>query len=100
LKMHQWPGNIRELRNVIERSVILTSGTIVEADSLPFELHVQAKVTQGGEKLLSAFSMASAEMLHMQKVLNHTKGNKAEAARLLDIGIATLYRKMEEYKMK
>ncbi len=46
---------------------------------------------------LSAFAMASIEKLHIQKVLNYTKGNKAEAARLLEIGIATLYRKMEEY---
>ncbi|RYD95798.1 MAG: hypothetical protein EOP54_15155, partial [Sphingobacteriales bacterium] len=42
---------------------------------------------------------ASVEKLHIQKVLNHTKGNKAETARLLNIGIATLYRKMEEYKI-
>lgn len=100
LKKYQWPGNIRELRNVIERGVILTSGTVLEADSLPVELHLQANRSQSEGKILSAFSMASAEMLHIQKVLNHTKGNKAEAARLLDIGIATLYRKMDEYKMK
>lgn len=100
LKDYLWPGNIRELRNVIERSVILTTGNILEADSLPFELHIQSKPVGTGGKLLSAFSMASAEMLHIQKVLNHTKGNKTEAARLLEIGIATLYRKMDEYKMK
>lgn len=100
LKTYHWPGNIRELRNVIERGVILTSGTVLEPDSLPFELQIQTNDAQSDNKVLSAFSMASAEMLHIQKVLNHTKGNKAEAARLLDIGIATLYRKIDEYKIK
>ena len=47
----------------------------------------------------SAFSLASSEKLHLQKVLNYTNGNKAEAARLLEIGIATLYRKIDEYKL-
>ena len=46
---------------------------------------------------ISAFSMQSIEKLHIQKVLNYTKGNKAETARLLEIGIATLYRKIEEF---
>ena len=51
------------------------------------------------KKTFSAFSMQSVEKLHIQKVLNYTKGNKAETARLLEIGIATLYRKLEEYKI-
>jgi transcriptional regulator with PAS, ATPase and Fis domain len=51
------------------------------------------------DKSMSAFSMASAEKIHLQKVLNYTNGNKAEAARLLEIGIATLYRKIDEYKL-
>ncbi|RZJ59362.1 MAG: sigma-54-dependent Fis family transcriptional regulator [Flavobacterium sp.] len=99
LKSHQWPGNIRELRNVIERGVILTTGATLTADSLPYELRHNTEATRPGGNFLSAFSMASVEKLHIQKVLNHTKGNKAETARLLNIGIATLYRKMEEYKI-
>ena len=43
--------------------------------------------------------MTSAEKLHLQKVLNHTGGNKSEAARLLEIGVSTLYRKIDEYKL-
>jgi len=50
--------------------------------------------------LLSAFSMQSVEKLHIQKVLNYTKGNKAETARLLEIGVATLYRKLDEYNIQ
>jgi DNA-binding NtrC family response regulator len=94
LETYHWPGNIRELRNVIERSVILVSGDILTLEVLPYEMQHQ---TDNINKTLSAFSMQSVEKLHIQKVLNYTKGNKAETARLLEIGIATLYRKLDEY---
>lgn len=97
LEVYQWPGNIRELKNVIERSVILCSGTVLSTDLLPYEM--QQEQSKNG-KSLSAFSMQSVEKLHIQKLLNYTKGNKAEAARLLEIGIATLYRKLEEYNIQ
>lgn len=98
LKHHPWKGNIRELRNVIERSVILTDGPKLELISLPSDFqNVNSNISD--HKSLSAFSLASAEKIQIQKTLNYTKGNKAEAARLLEIGIATLYRKIEEYKI-
>lgn len=96
LENNPWKGNIRELKNVIERSVILADGDLLDLDSLPVDLQYGKLNTQQ----LSAFSMASAEKLHIQKILNHTGGNKAETARLLEIGIATLYRKMELYKIQ
>lgn len=100
LRNHPWKGNIRELRNVIERSVILTDSSELEIDSLPLDISVYNNEKDSSQtKIMSAFSMASAEKMQIQKVLNHTKGNKAEAARLLEIGIATLYRKVEEYKI-
>ena len=94
LENYSWPGNIRELKNIIERSVILSSGDTLTSDVLPYEMQHQAEKST---KSMSAFSMQSIEKLHIQKVLNYTKGNKAETARLLEIGIATLYRKLEEY---
>ncbi|MGQ3014041.1 MAG: sigma-54-dependent transcriptional regulator [Flavobacteriales bacterium] len=94
LQQHAWPGNIRELKNVIERSVILENGPELSPETLPFDFYTAA-ASPAGE--LSAFSMAAAEKLHIQKVLNYTGGNKAEAARLLQIGISTLYRKIDEY---
>lgn len=97
LKQHHWNGNIRELKNVIERSVILCDDELT-IEHLPIELQNSKGLTEKG-KTLSAFSMASAEKLHIQKILNHTGGNKAEAARLLEIGAATLYRKIDEYKL-
>lgn len=96
LQTYSWPGNVRELKNIIERSVILSDAELT-SDVLPYEIQNQ----QGfANKAMSAFSIQSIEKLHIQKVLNYTKGNKAEASRLLEIGIATLYRKLEEYHIQ
>lgn len=97
LELYNWPGNVRELKNVIERAVILANSDILTVDVLPYEMQHQS---DNSTKLMSAFSMNSVEKLHIQKVLNHTKGNKAETARLLEIGIATLYRKLDEYNIQ
>lgn len=94
LMHYNWPGNIRELKNIIERSVILEEGGQLTITTLPFELQTHNKQTS-----TSAFDLADVEKLHIQKVLHHTKGNKTEAARLLNIGLTTLYRKIEEYKI-
>lgn len=93
LEKNDWKGNIRELRNAVERSLILMNDNILDAESLP---HYSEKPVQESDSL----SMRSLEKIHIQKVLQYTKGNKAEAARLLEIGIATLYRKLDEYGLK
>jgi transcriptional regulator with PAS, ATPase and Fis domain len=96
LLQHNWKGNIRELKNVLERAIILTDSSMLTADSLPVELQINHPQQQKG---ISAFDLASVEKLHIQRVLNHTKGNKTETAKLLNIGLTTLYRKIEEYKI-
>ena len=95
LSDHEWKGNIRELKNIIERAVILTESSELGFNCLPVEL--QTPVLKQGT--LSAFDLSSVEKLHIQRVLNHTKGNKTEAARLLNIGLTTLYRKIEEFHL-
>jgi len=96
LEAYPWPGNIRELKNIIERSVILTDNSELTLESLPLELRQNNTSKEGS---LSAFDLSSVEKLHIQKVLQYTNGNKTEAARLLNIGLTTLYRKLEEYKL-
>lgn len=98
LKQHTWKGNIRELKNVIERSVILNNTTLLGIDSLPFDVQQNISPTNKNNTL-SAFDLASAEKIHIQKVFNYTNGNKTETARLLNIALTTLYRKLEEYKI-
>jgi DNA-binding NtrC family response regulator len=97
LKLYDWKGNVRELRNIMERAVILSEGNQLTIESLPQELHTINLNTQGR---LSAFDLATVEKMHIQKVLSYTKSNKAETAKLLDIGLSTLYRKIEEYKIR
>ncbi len=98
LKLHSFPGNIRELKNIIERSVILSNTDELGIETLPYEIQIAESFSAKG-KTLSAFDLSSVEKLHIQKVLNYTNGNKTEAAKLLGIGTATLYRKIEEYKL-
>jgi two-component system NtrC family response regulator len=93
LQQHEWKGNIRELKNVMERALILANGTELTLENLPLDL----QTTVNSQKSLSTFDLASVEKLHIQRVLIHTKGNKTETARLLNIGLTTLYRKIEEY---
>jgi two-component system NtrC family response regulator len=102
LKLHNWPGNIRELKNIIERSVILENNNSLTPSSLPYEMQQLSPEDNVGTepKVLSAFSLASAEKIHIQKVMNHTNGNKTETARLLNIALTTLYRKLDEYKIQ
>jgi len=96
LQAHEWKGNIRELKNVLERGVILAENSLLP-ENLP--LDIQLPTPHNSHNVLSAFDLASVEKLHIQRVLNHTKWNKAETARLLNIGLTTLYRKIEEYKL-
>ena len=98
LEAYGWPGNIRELKNVIERAVILCDSNELDETLLPYD--IQNLQPLKSHQTLSAFDLSSVEKLHIQRVLNHTHGNRAEAARLLNIGIATLYRKLKEYGLE
>jgi two-component system NtrC family response regulator len=97
LEAYNWPGNIRELKNVIERAVILCDSNELDATLLPHEFNIASIKT---DNPASAFELAVIEEQHIKRVLNHTSGNRAEAARLLNIGIATLYRKLKEYGLE
>lgn len=107
LQSADWPGNIRELKNVMERSVIVCDRQLTFED-LPVELQQQFReqvtvpVTMvdgemNGDNVPATMDLATIEHRHIARVLQYTKGNKTEAARLLKIGLTTLYRKIEEY---
>ncbi|WP_443937161.1 sigma-54-dependent transcriptional regulator [Pedobacter sp. MW01-1-1] len=89
---HAWKGNIRELKNIMERVVILAESTAITTDLLPLEFHDVSKEN-------GVMSMAAVERQHIKKVLHYAGGNKTEAARVLGIGLTTLYRKLEEYNL-
>ena len=96
LRAHAWVGNVRELRNVIERAVIVATDATLRAEHLPDELRGEettlADRPQGG-----LLTLAEAEARHIARVLAHTNGQIGAAAEILGIHRNTLTRKMKEY---
>ena len=94
MQRHSWHGNIRELRNIIERAVILSDGPKILPEHLPYQIQTQ------NESSAQSLTLSSVEKRHIEKVLQYTKGNKTKAAEYLGIGLTTLYRKLEEYQIE
>jgi NtrC-family two-component system response regulator AlgB len=98
LRAYAWPGNLRELRNVIERAVIIVKRNRIGLEDLPAELRVQASGSPPNPGIALASSIGSSisipelESAHIRKVLERTS-SLAEAAQILGIDQATLYRK-------
>lgn len=94
LNEHSWKGNVRELRNVIERTVIIANNDILSSDLLQFDFYNELM-----EESSQTLDLADIESRYIRKALHQTNGNKTEAAKLLGIGLSTLYRKIEEYQL-
>lgn len=92
LQAYSWPGQVRELRNVIERACILCDKPALDLPALPLELQ------QGPAGDASpVYDLEQVEREHIRRVLHHTGGNKTLAAALLGIGLTTLYAKMKKW---
>ncbi|OFX51842.1 MAG: sigma-54-dependent Fis family transcriptional regulator [Bacteroidetes bacterium GWA2_30_7] len=94
LKQYYWKGNIRELRNILERTIILSENDILDSSLLPSEIknnNLNLKPENN--------SLDYIESEHIRKVLNSTNGNKPETAKILNIGLTTLYRKIQEFNL-
>jgi len=96
LSKYNWPGNIRELENIVERSVLLADSTLIKANNLPDSLlnFDGCDAATGDRELRSVID--EAQRNHIIRVLEETNGNKKLTSRILDIDPATLYRKMEK----
>ena len=95
LSAHDWRGNVRELKNVLERAAILADGDTLTVDDLPPEFH-HILPTSGLDEATDR-TLRTQEKRQIRQVLLDAGGNKMEAARQLGIGTKTLYRKMQEY---
>ncbi|GAC1602807.1 MAG: sigma-54 dependent transcriptional regulator [Hymenobacter sp.] len=93
LLRYDWRGNVRELKNVLERAVILADDELLTPETLPAEFHHQAAAEEPDDSR----SLRAMEKRQIRLVLQETGGNKTEAARQLGIGLKTLYRKLQEY---
>ena len=89
---YPWPGNVREMMNAIEHGLIVCENEITPGD-LPIDMVTSEAPSENDDSL----DLKSVERNHIIKVLKFTNGNKTETARLLKIGLTTLYRKIEEY---
>lgn len=94
LTNYSWPGNIRELKNVIERALVLGTGNTLEPGHLPLEIKEGTPTTKAN--LPNDWSLSSAEKWHIERALRHTNGNKTKAAELLGISRNRLDRKLKE----
>ena len=92
---YSWPGNVREMMNAIEHALIVCEDEITPSD-LPIDM-LSGEIPAICD---DALDLKSVERNHIIKVLHHTHGNKTETARLLKIGLTTLYRKIEEYGIR
>ena len=95
-KQYAWPGNLRELKNIIKRSVLLTPGEQIPLDVIPREV-VTAKET---ETKATDFSKESNEKQLILNALKETGNNKSRAAKLLNVTRKTLYNKLEQYDIE
>ena len=91
---YTWPGNLRELRNVIKRSVLLTTENYVEIEALP-----KAILNKGRIHNNTGFSKEGYEKEQIMKALKQTNFNKSKAARLLQVTRKTLYNKINHYNL-
>jgi len=97
LRRYPWPGNLRELHNVIERSVILAKSDLIEVMDLPLEIgRLASEEVSGAEVSIGGMiSLKSLEDLHIRRVIENTSGF-GEAAEILGIDQATLYRRRKK----
>jgi two-component system response regulator HydG len=98
LKAYSWPGNLRELRNVVRRALLLSTGERVETSALPPEiLHYQETTNLADNTTDLKLIQASTERDKIIDILREVNNNKSKAARLLNIDRKTLYTKMKQY---
>jgi len=99
---YDWPGNIRELENVIERAAILCRDDTIRREdlSIPSTSPVLPAGSAGEGKIGLSIPLKEIERMHIEGVLKNLKGNKAEAAKILGISLKTLYTKLQQYQIK
>ena len=96
LSSYSWPGNIRELRNVIERIMLMSTGTTpVSREEITQVLPRRQDSRQAGD--VTQLSLEEVERLHIMRVLDASEGNKTQAAKTLAIDYKTLLSKLKKY---
>lgn len=99
IQAYPWPGNVREVKNVIERAVILCQGNTLLPEYLPLELREGGEVVAPPTSSMGRIPLQEMERRHILDVLKSVDGNKSEAARVLGISRSTLREKLKSYRI-
>lgn len=102
LSRYPWPGNIRELQNIMERAYILSDGAIIDIDHISEHILTRPVIENRNEKKVSIYNPITLEVLekhHICETLEHLGGNKTKSAKMLGITVKTLYNKLHSYGM-
>lgn len=101
MERYDWPGNIRELENVIRRAIALGKGNAILPEDLPLNIYTPPSLKPAESTgPFSGDSLASYEVTAIKNALAQSGSNRKKAARILEIGEATLYRKIRKYGIK
>ncbi len=96
-RRYSWPGNIRELRNLVKKAVVLTKGPTIWIDSLPIDFHQAQVAPEESSHTEEILSLDEMEKRHIGRVLNLCRWNKKRAAEFLRIDRSSLYNKIKKY---
>jgi two-component system response regulator AtoC len=99
LLRYDFPGNVRELKNIIERVSVLSPGPVIAPDDLPSDLRTPRQLANGSGMLLSE-AMATAEKQFIVNALAHSGGNRTRAAGTLGISRKNLWEKMKQHRIE
>jgi DNA-binding NtrC family response regulator len=100
LMKYRWPGNVRELEHTIERAVLLGKENRITLKNLPSQIaNRQDNAPPLVQAVAGGYTLRELEREYIARVLENTRGNKTEAAKILGVDRTTLYRKLEEYKV-
>ena len=95
---YPWPGNIRELENVIDNACMMTNGRFIDIDDLPERLRERPDEQFSSHETL--FSLEEVQRRHVMRVLESVGGNKVRAAEILGIGRATIYQLLSRMRLE
>jgi len=99
LQRHSWRGNVRELRNIVERIAILSESETVEESDVRIHLHGGGAPPEPGDAAGHGETLDDAERVHVARILARASGNKREAAKRLGVSLRTLYNKIHKHKL-
>lgn len=100
LMNYSWPGNVRQLKSTIDSMAVLAPGKTLDMDDLPDEVRGSTEIVPVSTSTLAGMTLQEAERFLIEHTLKLTGGNREKAAKMLNIGARTLYRKLKEYGVR